>query len=254
MAFFNKKKITETSETILDAESGSVPSTTLFAIKEAYKTIRTNLILNLDDKPCHIITVTSSVAGEGKSTSSINLAIAIAQFDKKVLMIDGDLRKRRASRYMKFNSTLGLTDVIKSEATFEKAVHTTKYPNLDFLSSGTSVTNPAEILASRAMNNLLDTISPKYDFIIIDTPPVNVVSDALPLIKKSDGVILVARELVITEKDFGKLLTNLKMIDANILGIIYVGTDSTQPYYHKKGYYGRGYYHKYGKYSGYETE
>ena len=97
-------------------------------------------------------------------------------------------------------------------------------------------------------------LSPRYDFIIIDTPPVNVVSDALPLIKKSDGVILVARELVITTKDFSKLLTNLQMIDAKILGVIYIGTDSTLPYYHGKSYYGRSYYHKYGKYSGYETE
>ena len=102
------------------------------------------------------------------------------------------------------------------------------------------------------MNTLLDTVSELYDFILIDTPPVNVVSDALPLIRKADGVILVAREFVITTKDFNKLLTNLKMIDANILGIIYIGTDSTQPYYHSKSYYGRGYYHKYGKYNGYE--
>ena len=117
-----------------------------------------------------------------------------------------------------------------------------------------TVNNPAEILASRAMNNLLDELLKKYDYIIIDTPPVNIVSDALPLIKKSDGVILVARELVITTKDFTKLITNLQMIDANILGIIYIGTDSTQPYYHKRSYYGKHYYEKYGKYSGYDTE
>ena len=249
-----KKNNTQSGNDTLIGTSSSVSSTTLFAIREAYKTIRTNLILNLDDKPCHIITITSSVAGEGKSTSSINLAIAIAQFDKKVLMIDGDLRKKRASHYLKFHSTIGLTDVVRGEATFDKAVKVTKYPNFDFLSTGGTVTNPAEILASRAMNNLIDELSERYDFILIDTPPVNVVSDALPLIKKSDGVILVAREFVITTKDFNKLLTNLNMIDAKILGVIYIGTDSTQPYYHGKSYYGRSYYHKYGKYSGYETE
>lgn len=246
----NKEELNDTN--ILS--SGKMSSTTLFAIKEAYKTIRTNLILNLEDKPCHLITITSSIAGEGKSTSSINLAIAIAQFEKKVLMIDADLRKKRATKYLQYHSTKGLTDVVTGQIPFENAVNVTKYPNFDFLSSGTTVNNPAEILASRAMNTLLDELSTKYEYIIIDTPPVNIVSDALPVIKKSDGVILVARELVISTKDFSKLITNLQMIDANILGIIYVGTDSTQPYYHRKSYYGKNYYNKYGKYSGYDTE
>ncbi len=248
------KKLRKSKDSSVTTNNSSVSSTTLFAIKEAYKTIRTNLILNLDDKACHLITITSSVAGEGKSTSSINLAIAIAQFDKKVLMIDGDLRKRRASRYLKYSSTVGLTDVVRGESTFADAVIKTKYPNLDFLSSGAHVNNPAEILASRSMNLLLDEINQKYDFIIIDTPPVNVVSDALPIIKKSDGVILVARELIISTKEFNKLITSLQMIEANILGVIYIGTDSTQPYYHRKGYYGKNYYHKYGGYNTYDSE
>lgn len=253
MANKKTKNTEETNDTgIMNLEN--MPSTTLFAIREAYKTIRTNLILNLEDKPCHLITITSSIAGEGKSTSSINLAIAIAQLEKKVLMIDGDLRKKRASRYLNYSSTKGLTDVITGQTTFEKAVKVTQYSNFDFLSSGSTVNNPAEILASRAMNNLLDEIAEKYDYIIVDTPPVNIVSDALPIIKKSDGVILVARELVITTKDFQKLITNLQIIDANILGIIYIGTDSTQPYYHKRGYYNKSYYNKYGKYNGYDTE
>ena len=249
---FGKKKSKSDDSNIIS--SGNISSTTLFAIKEAYKTIRTNLILNLEEKPCHVITITSSVAGEGKSTSSINLAIAIAQFDKKVLMIDGDLRKKRASRYLNYNSTKGLTDVVTGQISFENAVNKTKYPNFDFLSSGSTVNNPAEILASRAMNTLIDELSAKYEFIIVDTPPVNIVSDALPLIKKSDGVILVARGLVISNKDINKLVSNLKMINANILGIIYIGTDSTQPYYHRRSYYGSSYYSKYSKYSGYETE
>ena len=238
----------------LHAASGGLPSATMFAIKEAYKSIRTNIILNLENKPCHIIVVTSSLPGEGKSTSSINLSIAIAQFEKKVLMIDADLRKTKASKYMKLNSSLGLTDVVKQEAKFEDVVNTTKYPHFDFLSSGTSVNNPAEILASRAMNTMLEQLSEKYDYIIIDTPPVNVVSDALPLIRKSDGVVLVARELVITSKDFNKLITSMNLIKANILGLIYIGTDSTQPYYHSKNYFGKyGKYTKYAKKHGYST-
>lgn len=245
---FGKKKKAASADAHIHASGSSVSSTTLFAIKEAYKTIRTNLILNLDEKPCHVIAITSSVSGEGKSTSSINLAIAIAQFDKKVLMIDGDLRKKKASKYLRFHSTAGLTDVVKGDVPFEDAVLVTKYPNFDFLSSGASVNNPSEILASRAMNLLIDELSTKYDFIIIDTPPVNIVSDALPIVKRSDGVILVAREQVITTKDFSKLISSIEMIGAKILGLIYIGTDTTQPYYHRKGYYGKNYYDKYEEY------
>ncbi len=226
--------------------SNHLSAATMFAIKESYKTIRTNILLNLDEKPCHTIVVTSSLSGEGKSTSSINVAISISQFEKKVLMIDADLRKSKASKYMNLNSTLGLSDILKKEKKFEEVVNNTNHQNLHFLSSGTRVYNPADMLGSKAMSNLLQELSTKYDFIIIDTPPVNVVSDALPLIRQSDGVVLVAREMVVTNKDFKKLLTNLDMIKANILGLIYIGTDSTQPYYHSRDYYG-----KYGRYSSY---
>ena len=252
MAFIRKKNNDSLKISISDKTS----STSFFALKEAYKTIRTNLVLNLDPKPCHIITLTSSLAGEGKSTSSINLAIAIAKFNKKVLMIDGDLRKKKASKYLDFHLAKGLTDIINGNVELDKAISPTKYKNFDFIATGSTVSNPAEILASKEMSNILDTLSERYEYIILDTAPVNVVSDALPLIKKSEGVIIVARENLISKKDFDKLITNLDMIDANILGIIYIGTDSTQPYYHGKSYYAKKYYDrygKYGKYSGYHS-
>jgi capsular exopolysaccharide synthesis family protein len=147
---------------------------------------------------------------------------------------------------MKLNSTLGLSEVLKGEASFDDVVNTTKYQNFEFLSSGGHITNPAEMLASRAMNNLLSSLKEKYDFIIIDTPPVNVVSDALPLIKNSDGVVLVAREMMVTYREFNKLIASLEMINANILGIIYIGTDDTVPYYHTRSY--KHTYEKYNKY------
>lgn len=244
MAKISRKNNSENFNAKLN--SNSLSAATMFAIKESYKTIRTNLLLNLDENRCHTIVVTSSLSGEGKSTSSINVAISISQFEKRVLMIDADLRKSKASKYMNLNSTLGLSDVLRKEKAFDEVVNTTNHPNLHFLSSGSTVYNPADMLGSKAMTALLQDLSTKYDFIIIDTPPVNVVSDALPLIKQSDGVVLVAREMVVTNKDFKKLLTSLEMIKANILGLVYIGTDSTQPYYHSKDYYG-----KYGKYSYY---
>ncbi len=239
MSFFTSKFINKESN-----DSASVSSVALFTMKEAYKTIRANLLLNLEEKPCHVITITSSLAGEGKSTSAINLAIAIAQFNKKVLVIDADLRKRKASKYLKYSSGKGLSDVLKEEVDFDKAVNVTKYPNLDFLSTGTFTSAPSETLASLAMTHLLEKLETMYEYIIIDTPPVNVVADALPIIKQSEGVVVVARENVVTTDDLDKLLDSLNMIKANIFGIVYIGNDSNQPYNHKY-YYGNKYYGEY---------
>ena len=133
--------------------------------------------------------------------------------------------------------------ILAGKVKLEDAIIHTKHENLDFITAGMEVPNPSELLASDEMRLLLKSLESSYDYILIDTPPITIVSDALPLIKISDGVVLVARELTLHRKEFSKLISNLKLISANILGIIYIGTDTTHPYYHSKGYYNR-YYHK----------
>ncbi len=231
----------------------SIPSDAVFAIKEAYKTIRANIILSLVKDECKKLVVASSVPGEGKTTTSINLSIALAMVDKKVLLVDADLRKSRVGKYLKLNHHKGLTDIIRDEAKFEDVVNVTKYPNLHILASGSSVINPAEVIASKLTERFFEKISADYDYIIFDVPPINIVSDAYPLIKMSDGILFVARELITTHKELKKALSSLSLIDANVLGLVYVGTDSTEPYYHsgRYGKYGYGKYGKYGKYSSY---
>lgn len=226
---FKKKKKKNFSE-ITD---GTISSTALFSVKEAYKTIRTNLILNLDDKPCHVFAITSSQTHEGKTTSSINLSIALAQCDKKVLMIDCDLRRKNATKYLGYSGTLGLSDVVRGKNHHGEVIIETQYPGFAFLSAGTTVSNPAEVLASRAMENFLELAKKDYDFIILDTPPINIVSDALPLISISEGAIIVARRDITTTIELKKLFSSLGIIQANVVGMIYIGSDGISAPYEK---------------------
>lgn len=224
------------------------PSSVVFAVKESFKTIRANLILSLKKDGCNKVVLTSSLPSEGKTTTSINLSIALSMVDKKVLLVDADLRKRKVGKFVRLNHYRGLTDIIRGDVTFDEVVNVTKYPNLHILASGSSVLNPSEVLASKLCEDFFKQIEDKYDYIIFDAPPINIVSDALPLIKYCDGVLVVAREYLTTHKELKKALTSLSMIDANVLGLIYIGSDSTQPYYHSKHGYGYGRYGKYGRY------
>ncbi len=229
----------------------STPSNVVFAIKEALKTIRTNLVLSLPSEGCKKVVITSSLPNEGKTTTSVNISIALAMSDKKVLLVDTDLRKKRIGKIVKLHHYRGFTDVIRKDVTFDEVVNETKYPNLHILSAGSSVTNPPEIIASKATEEFINSISDKYDYIIFDAPPINIVSDSLPLIKNSNGVILLAREMLTTHKELKKALASLELIEANILGVVYIGSDSTEPYYRSKYNYGYGKYGKYGRYGRY---
>ena len=248
MANENTSRNIDTLQFMIDSD---LPSDVIFAIKESYKTIRANIVLSLVKDGCKKLVITSSVPAEGKTTTSINLAIALSMVDKKVLLIDSDLRKNRIGKYLKLQHNKGLTDIIRDEATFEEVLNITKFPNLHILASGSSVINPAEVIASKLTQMFLDKVSENYDYIILDAPPINIVSDALPLIKNSDGVIFVAREMFTNHREIKKALSSLSLIEAPILGLVYIGSDTTQPYYHST-YYGRyGKYGKYGKYGRY---
>ncbi len=236
MAKDNGERNVDTIQFLIDP---STPSNTVFAIKESLKTIRANIVLSLDQNGCKKLVITSSNPSEGKTTTAVNLAIALSMADKRVLLVDNDLRKQKVGKLLKLKHYRGFTDIIKGDVVFDDVVNTTKYPNLHILSAGSSVINPSEIVASEPVSDFFNSISDRYDFILCDTPPVNVVSDSLPLTKISDGVLFVVRELVTTQKELKKALSSLSLIDAKILGIIYLGSDSTQPYYHSKyGKYG----------------
>lgn len=212
-----------------------------FRIEESYKSIRTNIMLSVIKNGCKTIVVSSSNAGEGKTTTSINLAISLSQADQRVLLIDGDLRKPKIHHYFSIPNAPGLTNFLSDVANNKSrnadlfnTVHPTEIANLSIITSGSIPPNPAEILGSELMSEFLKEISKHFDYIIIDTPPINVVSDALPVVRMSDGIIVVIKSNSSTHPELAKTIEALKFIQANILGFVVNFVKNKSSRYSKK--------------------
>ncbi|MBS6041948.1 MAG: CpsD/CapB family tyrosine-protein kinase [Clostridium baratii] len=203
---------------------------------ESYRILRTNIMYSSFDKKIKRILVTSSEPGEGKSTTSGNLALAFAQDEKKVILIDCDLRKPSLHKKFRISNNRGLSDVIIDRDKLNKCIQKrTEY--LDILTAGKIPPNPSEMLGSQAMSSLLDELSNVYDVIILDSPPVLAVTDAQILSTKSDGVVLVIRAEK-TKKDTVLAAKGvLDKVNANILGTVLNGGDKNKDNYYY--YYGQ---------------
>ncbi len=191
-----------------------------FYIIESYKAMRTNLTFSLSTSDKKIIAVSSSMPGEGKSTTAANLAIALAQTDSKVLLIDGDLRRPVQHKTFEINNKNGLSSILGKMKKIEECIQQTSLDNLDIITSGPKPPNPSELLASAQTEKLLEAVSEKYDYIIIDTPPINVVSDTLGLNKYIAGVILVLRYGITTFDEVTESMKNTELSDTNIMGFV----------------------------------
>ena len=243
----NKKK-----NDFLANESGTMLHKKLsFAATEAYKLLRTNLMFTLTDneKKCKIVGVTSSIRGEGKSTTAANLSYALAETGKKVLLIDGDLRLPSLKKKLEIETASGLSNVIAGTVNAEDAI--VKIDKLDtwyLLSSGDIPPNPTEMLGSPQMKKLLDKLSLTYDFIVIDLPPVNIVSDALVISPFIDGMLVVVRENYSERRVLNVCIGQLELSNVKILGFVMnvAGEDSTS--YGKYKYKRNKYYKYYSKY------
>lgn len=237
-----------TSRSLLD--SAPIQPELKFRVEEAYKTIRANIMFSVIKKGCKIIVVSSSLPNEGKTTTTVNLAVTISQADQRVLLIDGDLRKPKIHQYFGFSNAPGLTNYLSDTISARRGadifgiIHPTKYENLSVICSGSIPPNPAELLGSDFMSDFLADVSKDFDYIIIDTPPVNIVSDSFPLIRESDGVVLVVRSNKSTHPELQKALSALEFIDAKILGFVVNFAETKLSNY-------KGNYKTYGSYSGY---
>lgn len=190
-----------------------------FAVVEAYKAIRTNLMFLLSQTRSHTFEISSSLPGEGKSSCAVNLAIAFSQIGSKILLIDADLRKPSVYRKLRLQNSKGLSSVLVDFCSFSDAVMQIN-TNFDVLLSGPIPPNPSELLGSEQMSRLLDSVRDKYDYIIIDTPPVNVVSDAVVLATKTEGIVMVVQDRKTTHDEFKKAISSLSFADARLLGVI----------------------------------
>ncbi|MDI9217081.1 MULTISPECIES: CpsD/CapB family tyrosine-protein kinase [Clostridium] len=202
---------------------------------ESYRTLRTNIQYSSFDKEYRVIMVTSSEPGEGKSTTAGNLALCLAQGDKKVILIDCDLRKPSIHKKFKVSNIIGLSDVIIGKEELVAAIH--RYnQNLVILTSGKIPPNPSEMLSSKAMTTLIEELKNNFDYIILDTPPVQAVTDSQILSTKADGTILVVRAEKTKKDSVENAINLLKKVKANIIGTVLNGVDNGRNKYYY--YYG----------------
>ena len=204
-----------------------------FAVREAYKTLRTNTRFFLSNNGCKKFCITSSTLGEGKSITMLNLAISFAEDGQKVLLIDADMRRPALGRLLIEKTSPGLSNVLAGLADAEESIRREVYPNLDILFSGDVPPNPSELLGNEAMRKLLDDMSKKYDYILVDTPPVNAVSDTCIVANLLDGVLYLVRQNKAEKEAVKSGVNQLEMVGAKLLGFVLNGVDmeSRKRYY-----------------------
>ena len=215
-----------------------------FFIREAYKTLRTNVSFALaDDESSKVVLVTSSLQSEGKSITAVNLAVSYAQADKKVIIIDCDLRRPKLARLLQANSPAGLSNLLMSRSkTPDVATVASGIRNLDVIPAGDIPPNPSELLTSQRMQQILELLKTKYDLIVLDTPPINMVTDAVALAPQTNGVLFVVRA---DRSERGAVMhaaEQLEYAKVKVLGFVLNGVELENTSYG----YGRYGYRKYG--------
>lgn len=213
-----------------------------FTATEQYKLIRANLDFTLpEDEKCPVIGITSSMRGEGKSTTAVNLSYVFAEKGSKVLLIDADLRIPSVAKKLGIDSTPGLADLLRGKGAQISEFRTHLLDNWYILPSGDIPPNPSELLGSSRMENVLNQLREIFDYIIIDLPPVNLVSDAISVSNHISGMIVVIREEYTEKKELERCFRQLKLSNVNVLGCVMNETKS-----------GGGSYGKYKKYRYYK--
>lgn len=206
-------------------------------VSEAYRAIRTNLQFAGAGKQLKTLVFTSAIPGEGKSTTVANLAIAMGQDDKRILLIDCDMRKPVVHRRFGLLNR-GLSNCFAEDLPLKEVIQADVFPNLDVVTSGPVPPNPAELLGSKKMKALLQEAAEAYDYVFLDMPPVLAVTDAALMSSQVDGTVLVLGSGDISPDEGKQAQSVLEKVHANILGVIL----NKVPQHHKSGYYYYYYY------------
>ncbi len=214
---------------------------------ESYAKLRMNLLYTMSEKMHRTVLVTSAISGEGKSTIVANLAVSLAMSGKKVLLVDADMRRACQSDMFYYDpNSQGLSDILIGNVKKEQAILNSTWDTLDVLPAGAVPTNPCELLESPAMQELLQDLEDKYDLILMDVPPVNIVSDPLALSSEVAGALFVVRQNYSDHREIRRALVSAEMTGLEVLGFVFYGENIHQgKYYSKHSQRGYEYYNKY---------
>lgn len=238
-AYDNQKTAAKDKPTVL------VGSEISFAASEAYKLLRTKLQFSFaDDNSCHVIGVSSALSGEGKSLSSVNLAYTLSELDKRVLLIDCDMRRPSLATKLPIAKAPGLAEYLSGQCEPKSMLQFCNIQGKEdafvVIAAGRNPPNPIELLSSKRMARMIEQLRKAYDYIILDLPPVGEVSDALAVAGLTDGMLLVARQDYGNRVAFSAAVRQFEFVDSRILGIVYnCASESTGAY--TKKYYNKKY-------------
>ncbi len=217
-----------------------------FTTHESYRLLRTNLIFSFaGENQCRTIGVVSSVKGEGKTTTAINLAYVLAENNARVCLVEADMRMPTITKRLKMKGTVGLSEVLTGQVTLDEGTQTKEFKkcNVQVITSGRIPPNPAELLNSPKMKQLLDELKERYDYVIFDFPPVDVVADSLIVGVMLDGVVLAVGQGVVKKKILQSAMRQLNMTSIRLLGFVRTFTTpdgfSYSKKYKYKSYYGQ---------------
>ncbi|NCB93988.1 MAG: tyrosine-protein kinase family protein [Clostridia bacterium] len=206
-----------------------------FGAAEAYKLLRTNLVFSMaDETTCKVIGVTSALSGEGKSTTSINLAYTLAQSGKHVLLLEADMRIPVLASTLQLKNVYGLSNVLAGISSLNEVIHqNVLIRNMSVLPAGEIPPNPSELLSSKRMELVLEALVTKFDYIIIDLPPINAVSDGLAVSKLLSGMIVVVRQDYCDQYLLAEAMRRMELLKVKILGFVMNGAETTEKRYKK---------------------
>lgn len=209
--------------------TGKVCEYLTYSGKEAFKRLRTNILISLgeSEKKCRVIGVASAQPSEGKSTVSVNLAYTLAELGKRVLLIDGDMRRPAVHDIVGTSLTPGISDILTGKVGLNESViryqSTTDSTAFDLIPGGEIPDHPAELINSGRFSKILDVVSTVFDYVIVDLPPVNAVIDAVNVAKNVDGMVVVIREDHCPQYVLSECVEQLRYARANILGFVMNG-------------------------------
>lgn len=223
MSILKKKQNSDSEQSFTAQRRLLLGPNSSFYIQEAYNTLRTNIRFAIPGEGCKRLCLTSGLASEGKSTTILNLAISFSETGSKVLLIDGDMRRPSLARLLIEKASPGLSNVLAGLCDADEAVRKEIKPNMDVLFAGEIPPNPLELLGNPRMKELIDVMSKRYDYILVDTPPVSIVSDACEVANITDGVLFLVRQNETDKDAVVRGVKQLELSNSRLLGFVLNG-------------------------------